>query len=129
MQNTIQLRVYLDPDQTYRIVAFLRLATRNVVVQLTGIRVAWRRLISGLDGDNASAETGSDARSSWWQRFVASVRPGLTAALAKIVKVLNHPLAALAAASSVLIPGVGPAALVTYALGTSALNTIEGKLR
>lgn len=58
-----------------------------------------------------------------WKKKIA--RPVLDT----VAAVLNHPLAAIAASSSVLIPGVGPVYLVSYALAQSAVDYAERKLR
>ena len=49
--------------------------------------------------------------------------------LDKVTAVVTHPLAALAAAATVLIPGIGPAYLVGYTIGQSLVGYANRKVQ
>lgn len=116
-----QLVVYRDGPGDYRAVAIVPWFCRDASGQRLPCRFAIELKIDRME-EEEGAIAGADLGASVIQSVARPI-------LDKIQAVLNHPLAALAASASVLIPGVGPAYLVGYAVSQSLVDYAERKSR
>lgn len=117
-----QLVVYRDGPGDYRAVAIVPWFYRDNTGRKQPCRFAIELKIDRLEEGEEGATAGADLGASVVQSVMRPV-------LDKVQTVLNHPLAALAASASVLIPGVGPAYLVGYAISQSLVDYAERKTR
>ena len=119
-ERSISIQFYRDGVGRYRGLAYVPLTLRDKV---TGNP---RRVLVAVELkatiEDEPTGVGADIASTVSQSIVAPL-------LDRVAAVLSHPLAALAASATVLIPGVGPAYLVSYAIGQSLVDFALRKAR
>lgn len=118
-----QLVIYRDGPGQYRGVAIIPWFYRDATGTRRPCRFAVELKVTREDDeDEPGAVAGAEASSTLTQSVIHPL-------LDRVAEVVSHPLAALAASASVLIPGVGPAYLVGYAVAQSLVDYAERKTR
>lgn len=111
-ERAINIQFYKDGPGKYRGVALVPLTLRDKRTGAPRRVLVTVELRANIDDE---AAVGADIASSVTQSMLVPVLEGVS-------NVLNNPLAALAACATVLIPGLGPAYLASYAIGQSLVD-------
>lgn len=119
-ERSISIQFYRDGVGRYRGLAYVPLTLRDKVSGNPRRVIVAVELKATIEDEPTGV--GADVASTVTQSIVAPL-------LDKVAAVLSHPLAALAASATVLIPGVGPAYLVSYAIGQSLVDFALRKAR
>lgn len=118
-----QLVIYRDGPGQYRGLAIIPWFYRDASGVRRPCRFAVELKVTREDDDGEpGAVAGAEATASLTQSILHPL-------LDRVAAVVSHPLAALAASASVLIPGVGPAYLVGYAVAQSLVDYAERNTR
>jgi hypothetical protein len=118
-----RLRIYREAPGEYLAILMLRTRRGPLAIEVRVYRPDDAALEEEAQaaGDSVAGDLIGDASSAVTQSIV---RPLLD----KVAAFLNHPGAALAAAATVMIPGLGVGWLVSYALGQSVVDYTRRKL-